>query len=70
MVNAHLTHPMSLMTIKQDRLWDYLVDVVKKEENVIETKNEPKKMNTHIALNDIKESINELKWYKENYFKL
>jgi len=27
-------------------------------------------MNTHIALNDIKESINELKWYKENYFKL
>ncbi len=33
-------------------------------------KNEPEKKNSHLALNDIRESINELKWYKENYFKL
>ncbi len=32
--------------------------------------NEPQKNNTHQALDDIKESIEELKWYKENYFKL
>ena len=33
-------------------------------------KNEPQKQNTHLALDDIKESIEELRWYKENYFKL
>ena len=33
-------------------------------------KNEPQKQNTHQALDDIKESIEELRWYKENYFKL
>ena len=32
-------------------------------------KNEPQKQNTHLALDDIKESIEELRWYKENYFK-
>lgn len=29
---------------------------------------EPQKKNTHLALDDIKESIEELKWYKEKYF--
>ena len=33
-------------------------------------KNEPQKQNTHQALDDIKGSIEELRWYKENYFKL
>ena len=33
-------------------------------------KNEPQKQNTHLALDDIKESIEELRWYKENYFNL
>jgi len=33
-------------------------------------KNEPQKQNTHLALDDIRESIEELRWYKENYFKL
>ena len=33
-------------------------------------KNEPEKKNSHLALDDIRESIEELKWYKENYFKL
>ena len=32
--------------------------------------NEPSKKNNHLALDDIRESIDELKWYKENYFKL
>ena len=32
-------------------------------------KNEPQKQNTHLALDDIRESIEELRWYKENYFK-
>ncbi|XP_050313595.1 oligoribonuclease isoform X2 [Anthonomus grandis grandis] len=32
-------------------------------------KNAPKKEFTHRALNDIKESVNELKYYKENLFK-
>ena len=31
---------------------------------------QPEKKNTHLALDDIKESIEELKWYKENYFKI
>ena len=34
------------------------------------SQNEPEKKNTHLALDDIRESIAELKWYKENYFKL
>ena len=29
----------------------------------------PKKKNTHRALNDIIESVNELKWYKKNLYK-
>ncbi|MDG2101617.1 MAG: hypothetical protein P8K05_04660, partial [Dehalococcoidia bacterium] len=29
---------------------------------------EPQKKNTHLALDDIRESIEELKWYKEKYF--
>tara|TARA_Y100000768_G_scaffold388699_1_gene386291 strand:- start:8969 stop:9508 length:540 start_codon:yes stop_codon:yes gene_type:complete len=33
-------------------------------------KSAPEKKNAHLALDDIRESINELKWYKENYFKL
>ena len=32
-------------------------------------KNEPQKQNTHLALDDIKESIEELRCYKENYYK-
>ena len=32
------------------------------------SKDEPKKKNTHLALDDIKESIEELKWYKKKYF--
>ena len=32
-------------------------------------KNEPQKQNTHLALDDIRESIEELRWYKENNFK-
>lgn len=32
-------------------------------------KNAPKKEYTHRALNDIKESVEELKFYKENFFK-
>ena len=31
---------------------------------------QPEKKNTHLALDDIKESIEELRWYKENYFKI
>jgi len=31
---------------------------------------QPEKKNSHLALDDIKESIEELRWYKENYFKI
>lgn len=32
------------------------------------SKVEPRKKNTHLALDDIRESIEELKWYKNRYF--
>ena len=28
----------------------------------------PSKKNTHLAMNDIKESVEELKWYREHVF--
>lgn len=36
----------------------------------LERKKAPSKENKHRAMNDIKESIAELKYYKENIFKL
>lgn len=60
-VNGHLHYRIiDVSSIKElCRRWDY--DLFK---------NVPKKIFTHRALDDIKESVEELRFYKQNFFKL